>query len=313
MSNSPNMLRNLQAFSYVFIWGTMIFSHLHTTQKSVRQFVQGSSLTAKSYFLLIRSFVNAIKLFQFIYIATSRTKAIESVLNRNAEVEETLRRCAFGRRVLFKSRLYLIFASGIFVICSLVNFLFVHHDGAKSETNPVKMFQVITQDANTRWNIVSNNSSDPADLAWQLGILEVAMRFTSCHVTMVVEFFFLGILPHAFWLTMMGFQDAVNLASMKTPNEKSTGMKQKYPYTDFLLDKFDELREFAHATNGIWANVALIWLVDHSMKFIFSLNDTLTSDDILNMLTALVRVVLFSGALVTAAEVYRRVCRKFSN
>lgn len=294
--------------------------HVSNAQIKLTSFVKTSSLSAKRYFLLIRSFVNDAKLAMFFWILLKKSKEMEGIFNANRETEESLILTEKGKKTRKKGMLLLTLSSLIYLSVNYVNFLFIHLDGDRSDMSLISMFDKLVNDANSRfglsavqeWGRDDHSNLSEISLAYSnqelaLGIIEVLMRFANFQIFAIVELFFLAVAPVAIWFSMVNFQQCIQSVKPDMLGKRTMSRKERYPCTEFILDRFDELKGFASSVNDVWAIVTLIWLVDHSMRLIFLLNDAVSTDDPINLVTMLVLVIFFSGALFLAAEVYRKV------
>ncbi len=315
-----------QVICLLLLWTTMWICHVSNAQLKLTSFVKTSSLSAKRYFLLIRSFVNDAKLAMFFWILLKKCREVEGILNGNRDTEQSLLLTEKGKSTRKKGMLLLSISSLTYITVNYVNFLFIHLDGDRVNMSLSSIFDKLVNDANHRFRLAAaqesargnqSNASSESEIILRmysnqelaLGINEVIMRFANFQTFAVVELFFLAAVPAAIWLSMANFQECIHSVKPEMLGKRAS-RKERYPCTEFILDRFDDLKGFAWRVNEVWAIVTLIWLVDHSMRLIFLLNDAVSTDDPVNLVTMLVLVVFFSGALFVAAEVYRKVYLK---
>lgn len=300
---------SLQFVCFLLIWIPMWISHAYNMQVRLVDFIRATQLSAKKYFLLIRSVVNDVKLLTFFWTCTKRCSQLQDIFNYNREMENSLVSTESGRAQLKNSKRFLKCAVLIFYALNVTNFLYIHHDGQKMEANWLSMFHRLVQDGNQRW-FGANPSNEQfvcssKDLA--VGIFEAVMRFANFQIYAVVELFFLVSLPMSFSLSMTNFEQSISQFHPAILQKERPLKNGEYPHTECLLDRFDELKGFVNAVNEVWSVLTLVWLVDHSMRLIFILNDSVITDDPINIATMITLVTLFVTSLFKSAEVYRKV------
>lgn len=198
--------------------------------------------------------------------------------------------------------LYVIY--GLLVI---TNFLFVPSP-AEVVVTPAKLFHRQIFDARLRFFMspdkafLSRNSTDYSREELLLGGIETILRFALYLGFFFTETFFLGVLPVTMWTVAKNFEEFIS--SITNTN---FGQLNVAPVRKLIRQKFEEVKTFSRSVNSIWSVLNMVWVLDHSMRIMFQLNDSVSTRDALNLISMVFSLFFWATALILTAEVFRKV------
>lgn len=173
-------------------------------------------------------------------------------------------------------------------------------------TTPRKIFHRLIFDARLRFFLpfdkafLSSNSTNYSRQEWALGGIETALRFYMHLGFIFTDTFFLGVLPVVMWTLVKNFEGFIfHISGVNQRNEAS--MRK------LIQQTFEQVRAFSRCVNSIWSILNIVWVLDYSMRVMFQLNDSVSTRDALNLVTMAAAILLWGGALILSAEVFRKV------
>ncbi len=113
------------------------------------------------------------------------------------------------------------------------------------------------------------------DLAF--GTVEMILRFSNFLIFMMMEAFFMGVLPVTFWIATCNFDSYISSIDRRYLSVLTPAENEAYAVKQGIMENYEQLKEFSVAMNQVWSNVNLNLIIDNSLRMIFLLNDAVST------------------------------------
>ncbi|CAL8117161.1 unnamed protein product [Orchesella dallaii] len=256
--------------SLVVVWGLTWVHHISFVINQIGFFLATKSLNPKHYIWVALRFLFLVKHFQFFWLITRKSEKIEEFLTLIHKRSSSSRSSPW-KWVVF----YMVFLHFAYISIILGSTVFYDDYEAQFMTH-IKTFSKLVENGSRRFGF-------EVDIHF-LGFVEIALVAAALLNKFLVEIFFYGTLPFTLWCDAKSFQ-----AFYLSPSSTEKG-------SHALLQQFNEMKHLSHTANRIWANTALVWIIEMSTTMVMFLTSSVSSRKIVSSLVT----TSISGFLVVA-------------
>ncbi|CAL8117159.1 unnamed protein product [Orchesella dallaii] len=247
----------LHRFLCLFVvWLPMWVYHISFITLYVNFFRMTETFSAKHYFWMTQAILYVIKYIMFRRILLTKHDEIEKVLNLTISSNST-QFLGLGKSALaYLVSIYIIFFS-VLVMTSIyydeMTFFFLR----KPET-----WETLQNNARQRLYVKPGGGSK-----WIFVGVELYLLSTYYLGKYFVELFFYTALPFTFWSAMKEFEKFYSKEFPFPPFFKSQAQ-------ELIWQRFNHLKSVSDGLNRIWANLALMWILEQSNMVVMFLHSS---------------------------------------